>query len=68
MWKRFDRWCERGVWEALAEQLDEPDLIELQLDSTSIKVPIAAVGGRRQADEEKRTPTTAAASVGPAEA
>lgn len=68
VWKRFDRWCQRGVWEALAEQLGEPDLAELQLDSTSIKVHIAAVGGRRRADEKKRTPTTAAASAGPVEA
>jgi transposase len=68
VWKRFDRWCDRGVWEALAEQLGEPDLVELQLDSTSIKVHIAAVGGRRRAAEKKRTPTTAAVSVDLAEA
>lgn len=68
VWRRFDRWCERGVWQALAEQLGEPDLTELQLDSTSIKVHIAGVGGRRQADEKKRTPTTGAVSAGRAEA
>ncbi len=68
IWRRFDRWCERGVWQALAEQLGEPDLVELQLDSTSIKVHIAGVGGRRQAQEKKRTPTSDGASAGPAEA
>lgn len=68
VWKRYDRWCDRGVWETLAEELGEPDLVELQLDSTSVKVQIAAVGGRRLADEKKRTPTAAAASDGLAEA
>ena len=62
VWRRFDRWCERGVWRTLAEQLGEPDLVELQLDSTSIKVHLAGVGGRRRADEKKRTPTGAAVS------
>ena len=63
VWKRFDRWCQRGMSEALAEQLGAPDLVELQLDSTSLKVHIAAVGGRRRADENKRRPTTAAADL-----
>lgn len=67
VWRRFDRWCERGVWQRLVEHLDEPDLTELQLDSTSIKVHIAGVGGRRQADEKKRLPTSAAVSAGRAE-
>lgn len=57
VWKRFDRWCARGVWESLAEQLGEPDLMELQLDSTSVKVHQTASGGRRKSDEKKRMPT-----------
>ena len=67
VWRRFDRWCERGVWQTLAQQLGEPDLLELQLDSTSIKVHLAGVGGRRQADAQKRTPTSGAVSAGLAE-
>ncbi len=61
VWRRFDRWCEKGVWEAIARELDELDLEELQLDSSSIKVHLAAVGGRRETDEKKRTPTAVAA-------
>lgn len=68
VWRRFDRWCENGVWELLMKGLCEYDLEELQLDSTSIKVHLAAVGGRREADEKKRMPTRVAASVVPAEA
>ena len=42
VWKRFDRWCAAGVWERIARALGEPDLEEVQLDSTSIKAhPVA---------------------------
>lgn len=68
VWRRFDRWCDLGIWQTLAKQLGEPDLTELQLDSTSIKVHIAGVGGRRQAQEKKRMPTSGAVSAGPVEA
>jgi len=63
VWRRFDRWCELDVWRTLAEVLGEADLAELQLDSTSVKVHIAGVGGRRQAEEKKKMPTSAAASA-----
>ena len=62
VWKRFDRWCERGIWQMLAAELGEPDLIELQLDSTSVKVHLAGVGGRRVIGEKKRTLTIVAVS------
>ena len=31
VWRRFDRWCENGVWELLMQELCEYDLEELQL-------------------------------------
>lgn len=68
VWRRFDRWCELGIWRKLAEELGESDLAELQLDSTSVKVHAAGVGGRRQAGEKKTTPTSAAVSAGRVEA
>lgn len=63
VWRRFNRWCANNVWESVARELGDLDLEELQLDSTSIKVHLAAVGGRRVADEKKRMPTAAAASA-----
>lgn len=57
VWKRFDRWCAAGVWERIAHALGEPDLEEVQLDSTSIKAHPVASTGRRQAGEKKRRPT-----------
>ena len=61
VWKRFDRWCAAGVWERLAHALGEPDLEEVQLDSTSVKAHPVASTGRRRADEKKKPPTTDAA-------
>ncbi len=54
VWKRFDRWCAAGVWERIARALGEPDLEEVQLDSTSIKAHPVASTGRRRAGEKKR--------------
>jgi putative transposase len=68
VWRRFDRWCQAGVWETLAKVLGEHDLTELQLDSTSIKVHLAGVGGRRRAGEKKTRPTQGAAWGDPVEA
>lgn len=48
VWGRFARWCKNGSWRTIAKQLDE----ELQLDSTSFKVHLAAVGGRRGKKEK----------------
>ena len=63
VWKRFDRWCAKGVWQRLAQALGDGELAEaveeLQLDSTSIKAHPTASTGRRLPDEKKRTPTRA---------
>jgi putative transposase len=63
VWRRFDRWCQNNVWESIVRELGDLDLEELQLDSTSIKVHLAAVGGRRLADEKKRMRTVDAGSA-----
>ena len=63
VWKRFDRWCRSGVWERLAAVLGDPDLTELQLDSTTVKAHPVAATGRRRAGEKKRTLTPAGASA-----
>ena len=68
IWRRFDRWSAKGVWECVVKELGDVDLEELQLDSTSIKVHLAAVGGRRLAAEKKKMPTVVAGSVAPVEA
>lgn len=63
VWKRYDRWCEAGVWERVAAALgaigvlDPAESDEVQLDSTSVKAHPTAATGRRMPAEKKRTPT-----------
>lgn len=59
VWRRFDRWCANDIWEQIVKELCEYDLEEVQLDSTSIKVHLAAVGGRREVDEKNQMPIVA---------
>ena len=59
VWRRFDRWCENDVWERIVKELCEYDFEEVQLDSTSIKVHLAAVGGRREGEEKNAMPIVA---------
>lgn len=68
IWRRFDRWSDKGVWECVVKELGDVDLEELQLDSTSIKVHLAAVGGRRLVSDKKKRRTAVAGSVDRAEA
>jgi transposase len=63
-WRRFDRWCASAVWERIAAALNDPDLEEIQLDSSSIKAHPVASTGRREAAEKKRMPTPGAALGG----
>ena len=62
--KRFDRWCARGVWARVAAAAGDPDLEEVQLDSTTVKARPVAATGRRRAGEKKTTRTPAGAWAG----
>ncbi len=44
VWRRFDRWCAKGVWLRVFEELKDPDLEWLILDSTVIRVHQHAAG------------------------
>ena len=45
VYKRFARWCDRGIWEQLHQFcVDAPDLESLLLDSTSIRAHCCAAG------------------------
>jgi transposase len=30
VWQRFNRWCQRGVWERVLAVLQDPDLVQRQ--------------------------------------
>lgn len=67
VWKRFDRWCAKEVWEqvfrALGEEELELELAEVHLDSSIIKAHQTASTGRREPNEKKVMPTNGAASA-----
>jgi transposase len=43
-WRRFDRWCQKGVWHRIFEEIKDPDLEWLILDSTVIRAHQHAAG------------------------
>jgi putative transposase len=57
VWRRFDRWCAKGVWQrifqALGEEHLDEELEEVHLDSTVIKAHQTASTGRRYGTEKK---------------
>lgn len=57
IWRRFDRWCENGIWKtvfiALGEDDLEQELQEVHLDSSVVKAHQVASTGRRLGAEKK---------------
>jgi transposase len=50
VWRRFDRWARKGVWQKVFDVLQDPDLEWLLLDSTIIRAHPHAAGARKKAD------------------
>jgi transposase len=50
VWKRFDRWARKGVWQKVFEQLQDPDLEWLILDSTIVRAHPHAAGAKKKGD------------------
>ena len=48
VWRRFDRWCTKGVWHRVFEALKDPDLQWLILDSTVIRAHQHAAGAAKK--------------------
>ncbi len=46
VWKRFDRWAKKGVWEQVFLALQDPDLEWLFFDSTVIRANQHAAGAK----------------------
>ena len=47
-WRRFDRWARRGVWKAVFDELQDPDLEWLILDSSVIRAHPHAAGAKKR--------------------
>jgi transposase len=48
VWKRFDRWAQKGRWERIFEALGDPDLEWVILDSTGIRAHQHAAGAQKK--------------------
>ena len=48
LWQRYNRWCERGVWEAIAAELRDDDTEWLSMDSSCIRANVAAAGAKKK--------------------
>ena len=44
VWKRFDRWSRKGVWQRIFEVLQDPDLEYFIIDSTVVRAHQHAAG------------------------
>lgn len=68
VWKRFDRWCAKGIWKqiflAIGEDGLEEEREEIHLDSSVIKAHQTASTGRRETNEKKTRLTSVAVSAG----
>jgi transposase len=53
VWKRFDRWAKKGVWERVFESLQDPDLEWMILDSTVIRAHQHAAGAEKKREETR---------------
>lgn len=47
VWRRFDRWAQKGVWERVFRAWQDPDLEWLLLDSTSARAHQHAAGAKK---------------------
>ena len=47
VWRRFDRWARKGFWQRVYEELRDPDLEWLILDSTVIRAHPHAAGAKK---------------------
>jgi len=66
VWKRFDRWSQKGTWKQVFEALADPDLEWLILDSTVIRAHPHAAGAKkkRMGPEGRKTKHLAGAVAG----
>jgi len=66
VYKRFNRWSERGVWQELFEHFaNDPDMEKLMIDSSVIRAHACAAGAghKRGVRRRKHSVTVAAALV-----
>ncbi len=54
VWRRFDRWSRAGVWQRIAEALQDPDLDWIAIDSTTVRAHQHAAGAQKRGPRPKK--------------
>jgi transposase len=61
IYKRFARWCEKGIWERMHQHFaHDPDMENLILDSTIVRAHPCAAGAAQKRGASKPRPWAAA--------
>ncbi len=47
VYQRFNRWSKKGRWQAIFEQIQEPDLDWIMIDSTTVRAHQQAAGQKK---------------------
>ena len=63
VWRRFDRWARKGVWQKVFEVLQDPDLEWLILDSTIIRAHPHAAGAKKGRAARAASPSRPSAAA-----
>ena len=63
VFRRFDRWSKSGVWQRLAETLQDPDFDWLAIDSTTVRAHQHAAGAQKRGPRPRRLPRASASVV-----
>jgi transposase len=67
VWRRFDRWAKNGVWQRIAETLQDPDFDWIAIDSTTVRAHQHAAGARKRGTRpRKQQPAKRSAAAGAA--
>ena len=55
VYKRFARWCDKGVWERMHQHfIHEPDMENLIIDSTIVRAHPCAAGAPKKGEDKPR--------------
>ncbi len=61
VYKRFARWCDKGIWERMHQRFaDDPDMEYLIIDSTIVRAHPCAAGAPKKGAASKPRPWAAA--------
>ena len=55
LWQRYNRWCEKGIWQRIARALQDQDEEWLIVDSTSVRANPSAAGAKKKSRRFRRT-------------